>query len=73
MGMIERPNRPQFSLILSAAFAVVLGVYFARLGRPLEGVALAVVVVMVGYLEYRRTRHHRRTAQRFEIKAESKR
>lgn len=71
----QRPMRgwAKLTLGLSLLFAVGSFVYFTLKGAPLNGVALALLVVGAGYWEYRRKLQDQRVAERHEAEAEAQR
>ncbi|MFW5911412.1 MAG: hypothetical protein ACOCQV_01615 [Halolamina sp.] len=63
----------KLTLGLSLLFAVGAFVYLWVIGRPLNGVALGLLVIGAGYWEYRRKLQDERTANRYEAEAEQHR
>ena len=75
MDMPRTPSRgwAKVTLGVSLLFAVGVFGYLALVGRPVDGVVLAVVVVAAGFVEYRRKRSDEITAERLEADAERRR
>lgn len=71
----QRPRKgwAKISLGISVLFAIAVLVYFALNDALLNGVALAVLVIIAGLWEYRRKRQDERTAERYEAEAEEQR
>ena len=69
----SREGWAKISLGISVLFAIGVLVYFALNDAVVNGVALAVLVVIAGIWEYRRKRQDERTAERYEAEAEEQR
>lgn len=69
----SREGWAKVSLGISFLFAIGVLVYFALNDALVNGVALAVLVVIAGLWEYRRKRQDERTAERYEADAEEQR
>ena len=69
----SREGWAKVSLGLSVLFAIGVFVYFVLNDAVVNGVALAVLVILAGIWEYRRKRQDERTAERYEAEAEEQR
>ena len=69
----QREGWAKISLGISVLFAIGVLVYFVLNDALLNGVALAVLVILAGIWEYRRKRQDVRTAERYEAEAEEQR
>lgn len=71
----ETPTKgwAKVSLGVSILFAVAGFGYLSMLGRPLNGVALGLLVLVAGYWEYRRRHQDERAAAQYEAEADQHR
>ena len=70
---VPRQGWAKLTLGLSLLFAVGAFAVLSLAGSPLSGAALAALVVVAGYWEYRRKLQDERTARRFEAEAADQR
>lgn len=70
---LPRQGWAKLTLGLSLAFAVAAFGYFWLADAPFQGAALAALVLVAGYWEYKRKLQDERTAERYEREAEAQR
>jgi hypothetical protein len=68
-----RSGWAKITLGVSLLFAVGVFVYFSLVNEPVNGAALAVLIIITGYWEYRRKLQDQITAERYEAEAKENR